>query len=143
MNTWLWKGESSNPVWGYAEAAQPKFAGQTLRVQAPLKLKPHFLYKSIWVLSLLRFISGNIFCFFQVLKIVIFLRLYFLVNNPNIIYFACQNWPFCDVKDKMTFQTGCSKKKKSRKKERKLLYKGRVVVFFFSGCENIHFNFTS
>lgn len=29
-----WKGELTSPVWGYAEAAQPKFAGQALRVQA-------------------------------------------------------------------------------------------------------------
>lgn len=67
-----WEGEPARPVWGYPEEAQPKSAGQTLRVHAPLKLKSHFPYKSIWVLSLLRFISGNIFCFFQALKIVIF-----------------------------------------------------------------------
>lgn len=66
------KGELTSPVWGYSEAAQPKFTGQALRVQAPLKLKTHFPYKSIWVLSLLRFISGNIFCFFQSMKNVIF-----------------------------------------------------------------------
>lgn len=94
LKTLHWKGELTKPVWGYSEAAQPKFADRALRVQASLKLKTHFPYKSICVLSLLRFISGNIFCFFQALKNVIFLRLYFLVNNPNIIYFACQNWPF-------------------------------------------------
>lgn len=72
LKTLHWKGKLASPVWGYAEAAQPKFAGQAVWVQAPLKLKTHFPYKSIWVLSLLRFISGNIFCFFQSLKNVIF-----------------------------------------------------------------------